>query len=462
MTAGHVAVVDIGKTNVKLVLVDLADLAEIAVVTRANIVRPGPPYPHFDVDATWAFLLEQLGQFHAAYGVSAIVVTTHGAAAALLNADGELAAPIMDYEHDGPDTLTDAYDALRPPFSETGSPRLAMGLNVGAQIHYQFESVPGLRESVQTVVTYPQYWAHRLCGIAATDVTSLGAHSDLWNPYRATFSSAMDRLGLSGKMAAPRTCSDVLGTVLPDVAARTGLPGDTPVHCGIHDSNASLLPHLLGRTPPFSVVSTGTWVIAMAVGGRPVTLDPTRDTLINVNALGDPVPSARFMGGREHDLAAGEPYPEPTEADIRSVLEAGSMLMPAVVPQIGPFAGRSSQWIDHEPAEGTAERGVGVGFYLALVTCECLKLIGHRGPIVLEGPFAHNLPYRAMLAEASGYPVETNYSATGTSIGAALLAASGPGPALPDPKIDEERLSLATSRRIKGYAQRWLDCIDSL
>ena len=71
-----------------------------------------------------------------------------------------------------------------------------------------------------------------------------------------------------------------------------------PVFCGIHDSNASLLPHVLTRPAPFSVVSTGTWVVIMAIGARKVALDEARDTLINVNALGDPVPSARFMGGR--------------------------------------------------------------------------------------------------------------------------------------------------------------------
>jgi hypothetical protein len=37
----------------------------------------------------------------------------------------------------------------------------------------------------------------------------------------------------------------------------------------------------------------------MAVGGWAVKLGPARDTLIDVNAFGDPVPSARFMGGRE-------------------------------------------------------------------------------------------------------------------------------------------------------------------
>ncbi|MEO1362556.1 MAG: carbohydrate kinase, partial [Pseudomonadota bacterium] len=67
MSARHVAVIDIGKTNVKLALVDLRDLSEVAVVTRPNKVLDGPPYPHFDVDGAWAFLLDHLARGHAAH-----------------------------------------------------------------------------------------------------------------------------------------------------------------------------------------------------------------------------------------------------------------------------------------------------------------------------------------------------------------------------------------------------------
>ena len=62
MTSGHVAVIDIGKTNAKLALVRLSDLSEIAVVTRPNIVLPGAPYPHFDVDGHWEFILDGLSR----------------------------------------------------------------------------------------------------------------------------------------------------------------------------------------------------------------------------------------------------------------------------------------------------------------------------------------------------------------------------------------------------------------
>ncbi len=92
------------------------------------------------------------------------------------------------------------------------------------------------------------------------------------------------------------------------------------VYSGIHDSNASLLPHLKNYEPPFSVVSTGTWVIAMSIGGKQPELDPADDTLINVNAFGDPVMSARFMGGREYEMVIAISPVEPSDSEIEEVL----------------------------------------------------------------------------------------------------------------------------------------------
>ena len=422
MTRGHVAVIDIGKTNAKLALVRLSDLAEIAVLTRPNTVLPGPPYPHFDVDGHWQFLLDGLSRFHSEHGVSAISVTTHGAAAALIAADGSLAVPILDYEHPGPNDTESAYDALRPPFYQTGSPRLSMGLNLGAQLHWLFEIDPKLRDRVNHIVTYPQYWGYLLTGALATDVTSLGCHTDLWNPYESKFSSLSDALGVTGKIARPQKPGDMLGPLLPEIAEQTGLPPDTQVFCGIHDSNASLLAHLSTRRAPFSVVSTGTWVVALSVGGKPVALAPDLDTLVNVNAFGDAVPSARFMGGREHDLALGETRVEPDETQIRDVLNKRIMLLPSLIPETGPFPGFQARWLGGEPAKATGQRSAAVGFYLALVTARCLDLIGHDGPVIVEGPFARNLPYLRMLQAVMAAPVYAMSGATGTSQGAALLS----------------------------------------
>jgi sugar (pentulose or hexulose) kinase len=422
-TPRHVAVIDIGKTNAKLALVDTATLAEVAVVTRPNRVLPGPPWPHFDLEGHWEFLLSGLTEFHRAHGIDAISVTTHGASCVLLEAQGNLAAPMLDYEHPGPDALHAEYDRVRPEFTETGSPRLSMGLNVGAQLFWMFATDPGLKGRTATILTYPQYWGFRLTGVTATDASSLGCHTDLWNPHQGRLSALARRLGIADKIAPTLPSAAVLGPILPDIARVTGLPEGTPVHCGIHDSNASLLPHVLTRKTPFSVVSTGTWVISMAMGGAPVTLDPARDTLVNVNALGAPVPSARFMGGREFELLMPGERVAPAKADIASVLAEGIMMLPAVVGESGPFQGHAARWLPGEPANGSGTRMAAVSYYLGLMTAESLRLIGHSGTVVVEGPFARNPDYCEMLAVATGSAVEMAAGQTGTSQGAALLAA---------------------------------------
>ncbi len=428
-----VAVIDIGKTNAKVALVDLARLAETDVRKTPNDVLRDGPYPHYDVERLWAFILDSLRDLGRTAPIQAISITTHGATAALVDHAGDLVLPILDYEHPGPDTLAAAYDRLRPPFDETGTPRLPIGLNLGAQLYWQQQSFPAQWARMRSILMYPQYWGLRLTGRRVSEATSLGCHTDLWSPYRRGLSTLVDRLGWTSLFPPLAAAADRLGPLLPDIARRIGLPVTTPVHVGIHDSNASLLPHLLSRQAPFSVLSTGTWVIALAVGARPQPLDPARDTLINVNALGNPTPSARFMGGRENALL-GEGLPGATPDAIDAVLRHGLMYLPSAQPGSGPFPHATGRWT----RDGTlAERRAAVSFYLALMAATCLDLIGADGPTIIEGPFAANAEFASMLRAATGRDVVTEAAGTGTSIGAALLA--GPadlragGQPVPDP-----------------------------
>ena len=142
-TPEHVLVIDIGKTNAKLALVDTGTLAEIEVLTRPNRVLAGPPYPHADVEGLWAFILDGARRLHARHRVDALVATTHAATAALLDADGGSRAAGARLRARRPGRRSPiVYDAVRPPFEETGSPRLPAGLNLGAQLFWQAQSFP--------------------------------------------------------------------------------------------------------------------------------------------------------------------------------------------------------------------------------------------------------------------------------------------------------------------------------
>ena len=447
---GLIAVIDIGKTNAKVALVDLSTRSEVAVRRRPNTVLTSGPYPHYDIDGLWTFILSSLSELGSTGDISAITVTTHGASAALLDASGNLVAPVLDYEHDGPDSTARRYDAVRPAFEETGSPRLALGLNLGAQLFWQFDTFPDIRRDTRTIVTYPQYWVFRLTGRAVNEVTSLGCHTDLWCPAEARFSSLVEAQGWSALMAPLAKATDQIGTLLPEVAEACGLPSGIPVYGGIHDSNASLFAHIVSRKAPFAVVSTGTWVISMAIGGQDVTLDPARDTLINVNAFTEPVPSARFMGGREFETINQGRAHQFDACDIDEVLRRRAMLLPSVEQRSGPYPGRAHQWTVEEATLSDGERYVALSFYLALMTVTGLEIAGALGEILVEGPFGDNRAYLDMLASASGRPVRA-VAGTGTSIGAAML--TRPRPATPP--APSETPARSGDGRLADYANLW-------
>ncbi len=445
----RIAVLDIGKTNAKVVALDCATGAEIAEHRIANRVLSGPPYPHYDIGALWAFTLRALSELKAE-GFDAVSITTHGASAVLLDAEGKLALPVLDYEHRYPQHVQDAYAQIRPTFADTFSPPLPGGLNLGAQLHYQKTAFPDEFARVRTIMTYPQYWAWRLTGVAANEVTSLGCHTDLWKPSDGNYSALVDSLGIRDRMAPLRSAFDALGPVLPNIADAIGLPQGVPVYCGIHDSNASLLAHLVGRQPPFSVVSTGTWVVNFAVGGDLDHLDAARDTLANVDAYGRAVPSSRFMGGREFELLTAELGLFSAEAALDAlpdVIEHRMMLLPNLAEGSGPFPGAKRTWLQADNAT-PPQRWAAACLYLALMTETCLGLIGAKGPTLVEGPFAGNPIYLKALRSLLDRPVIALPGSTGTSQGAALLAAPH---ALPQTGTEVETLP----QDLSTYRQAW-------
>ena len=451
----HIAVIDIGKTNAKVVVLDAETGAEIAAVKTANSVLKSGSYPHYDIEGLWDFIVSALKGFAATPEFDVISITTHGASAVMLAADGSLAMPVLDYEHGYPQAVQDAYAQLRPDFSETFSPGLSAGLNVGAQIHYLKKTFPADFARVATILTYPQYWAFRLTGVTANEVTSLGCHTDLWNPTTQSYSSLVDTLGIRALMAPVRSAFDALGPVLPPLAAEMGLAKAVLVYCGIHDSNASLLPHLVENEAPFAVVSTGTWVISFGVGGDLDHLDTKRDALANVDAYGRAVPSARFMGGREFEILLADIGPAPADAvesALETVIEKGLMLLPNVVEGSGPFPGRKMRWIGN--ATDSVERLAAVSLYLAMMTEACLDLIGAKGPIFVEGPFAFNRAYLVALAAVTGKNVIALPGSTGTSQGAALLTGIRP------PSATENVPICADLRGLRHYRHAWQKALE--
>jgi len=410
-----IVVIDVGKTVAKAILCG-ADGTVFARRERAND-RPVHSGLHvLDSMGIEKWLVGALRDLAALAPVGAIIPVGHGAAAAILRG-GRLALPPLDYEQPLPPAELRAYRAQRDPFAVTGSPALPDGLNLGAQLHLLEHLHPGLLDGEPVIVPWPQYWAWLLSGVAASEVSSLGCHSDLWNPGAHRPSALAMRRGWARRFAPVRPAGAVLGRILPAWADLTGLDPNVVIHCGAHDSNAALV---AARAFPqmaqgdATLLSTGTWFVGMRAPAQECAndvagLEGGRDCLINVDIGGRPVPSARFMGGREIALLTGEgglAIDAPAEQDailaaLPNVAACGAMALPTLTPGVGPFPQGTGGW--HGPALSGAERAAAVALYAALVADAALDRIGSRAALLVEGRFARSLPFvRALAALRSG------------------------------------------------------------
>jgi sugar (pentulose or hexulose) kinase len=407
-------VLDIGKTNAKLALIDACGRV-LAERRRPNAVLTDGPYAHLDTDVLWDWMLATCRSFATQAHVSAIVPVTHGATAALVDDTG-LVLPVLDYEADLPGV---DYAALRPAYDETLSPRLPAGLNLGRQLAWLQARFPEDFGRARHILMYPQYWAWRLCGAAASEATSLGCHTDLWNPRAQTYSSLVARMGWTALMPPPAPAHAVLATLRPEVAAATGLPADCEVLCGIHDSNASLLRYL--GNGEGTVLSTGTWMIAAAFGAPLDGLREEADMLANTNALGRPVACMRFMGGREFGELAGAAPATCGVDDIERLIARGTLALPCFAATGGPFAGRTGG-IEGPPPLDARERYALATLYCVLMTDYCLDALGASGPLAVEGSFTANPWFGPLLAALRPrQPVSYSDDASGTTCGGWML-----------------------------------------
>jgi sugar (pentulose or hexulose) kinase len=458
-----VAVIDIGMTNKKVAVYD-ASLRMLDSCSRTFEPVMVEGLETHDLGGMEDWFLDRLSAFAAKYPIGAIAVATHGATTVCVGADGLPSAPCVYYTHEPGEAFQSRFYALAgSPESlqaVTGTPRLSALINPAKGVFFLSERFPERFARTEFLLNYPQYWGFRLTGRAGAEGTYIGCHSYLWDWERERYSSVARILGVADKM--PQKVEEswsALGRIRPELAARTGLSADTLVTMGIHDSNASLLPHLAKlEGKDFVLNSTGTWCVLMHPQEK---FGFSSDELgkvvfFNRSAFNKPVKTAIFLGGMEYETwsalvsaarpGAGSPGSaapqEPGPEDYRAVLEAGSeFILPEVVPGSGQFPGSKPRAVEDgiEYPLGGIQAGAGgpaflkdgkraiavLNISLAIQTLVALERTGLApgAQVFTEGGFRKNGDYNAVLAAAlPGNSVYLTDIAEATALGAAMTA----------------------------------------
>jgi len=455
-----IAIMDIGKSNVKLSLVD-AQSGDITFSATAGFTAlEHDLYPQLDTAGIWNWYLDELSNISSTANITHIGVTAHGATAALLGVD-DLALPVVDYEYTGPEEFTEQYDALCDPFEHTFSPKLPGGLNIGRQLYWQREKFPERFAAAQHLVPYAQYWTWRLTGVPVAEVSSIGSHSDLWFPVERTFSRFAVNQGFAGLFPEMRSADDIIGSPTSSFCQKTGIDPTCQVITGIHDSNASIMPHLKTRSDPFTVMSTGTWVIIFAVGAPLENMDASRDCTANVNIYSDPVACGRFMGGREFAEIAGSGATECSIDDLEFLLRNSIVALPEFARAGGPFRDcvGKIEILDPTLKPDTVltptQRFALATLYCALVSDVSLTLCGSLGDIIVEGAFSKNtLLLQCLSVFRTEQTIFSSDDTTGTTTGTAMLIADTIKP----PQLSKlPSLPLPLQGALLSYRRLWTE-----
>ncbi|RUX26693.1 carbohydrate kinase [Mesorhizobium sp. M7A.F.Ca.US.011.01.1.1] len=441
-----VAVLDFGKTNSKLFVFGQDGRIIDERRTQPKWVRQGG-FSVLDEAALHHWALSAVADAVDGHGVEGVMVSGHGCTFALVD-EAALTHPILDYEQEPPAEIAARIDRRIPDFSETFSPRLPLGFNYGRHMLWLQEVDPDAFAASKSILGYPQYWSWRLGGRAVSEVSYLGCHSHLWAPRSQDFSSLVDAQGWRDRMPAFERTGTVIGEHRLGGAAKP-----IAIHNGVHDSNAALHAYRRQELGPVTVVSTGTWVVVLNPDCPLDALDRDRDMLVNVDVGGGPVPTIRFMGGREFATISAGWQGEIAGPVVQRVIDAGIMALPTFAPG-GPMSGHSGRLAGRTP--DAEERAATALLYVALMVDLCLDLIHSNNTVIVDGGLNTGGLLAGLLAQLRpDQAFLQGATLEGSATGAAALAFESVGREFAAEVPEPVRASRFTG--LAGYRGNWRD-----
>ncbi|MER8768670.1 FGGY-family carbohydrate kinase [Mesorhizobium sp. M0142] len=439
-----VAVLDFGKTNSKLFVFGQDGRILDERRTQPSWIRKNG-FSVLDEATLHDWAARAIDDAVDTHGVEGLMVSGHGCTFALVN-DAALTHPILDYEQEPPAEIAAQIDRRIPDFAETFSPRLPLGFNYGRHMLWLKEVDPGAFAAAKSILGYPQYWSWRLGGRPVSEVSYLGCHSHLWAPRKRDFSSLVDAEGWRGQMPAFERAGAVIGEQRFGRAAKP-----VAIHNGVHDSNAALHAYRRQQLGPVTVVSTGTWVVVLNPDCPLDALDGERDMLVNVDVDGGPVPTIRFMGGREFATISAGWQGAIAPSSIQRVIDAGIMALPSFAPG-GPMAHRRGELVGRTP--NADERAAMALLYVALMVDLCLELIHSDNTVIVDGGLNNGGLLAALLAQVRpGQAFLQGATLEGSATGAAALAFESVGREFATEA--PEAVHAASFSGLAGYRNDW-------
>lgn len=405
-------VLDIGKTNVKLTFVDSFNNKTIKFfkTKQKNIYRHGIKILNSNSIFEWA--LKKITYIGRKHNLDKFVCTAHGTSIALISYDDKELLACTDYEYKF-DKLFNNYKKIAPKFSESFSPFLENGLNIGQQIYYLYKRKQKLIKKTKYILNYPQYIVWKLTSSFSSEISYVGCHTHLWDFKRNKLSSFVKKIKLEKKFPQIRKAWDTIGR------KQIG-ESNLKIINGIHDSNASYLYFKNSDIKNFTLVSTGTWYIIFNQKTPLKNLNPSLDMLANIDVFGKPVPTMRFMGGREYDHLMGVFKISNKTRAIKNFSFHDYLIYPSYASGGGFSINKIN--ISFYERLNKGQIYYLICLYISFVINFCLNQMKSSNTIILDGPITKNITIMKILSSLRKKQIVLkNKREIGTTLGATNL-----------------------------------------
>ncbi|MCV9967242.1 FGGY family carbohydrate kinase [Pararhizobium sp. BT-229] len=457
-----IAVLDVGKTNVKLNAVT-ASGAILETLSVPNPVVQDGLWKHHDLQALSDWMFENFAGLCGRHPLSTFVSSGHGSGGVLVGSDPDAgdgtALPMIDYEQALPDDVRIRYTPLSGSFLDRGSAVMHGATHQARQMYWMQQAAPEAFSRARWFLGIPQYWAWRLSGVAVSEATVLGAQSHLWNVAERRWSPIVGSQRWGSILPPFAKAWEVVGPIRPAIADRYRLPSDMEVLAGIHDSSANFYRYQAAGFDDATVVSTGTWIVALS-GKTPIErLDEHRGMTCNSDVDGRPVGGALTMGGREFTHVTGhdDAHLNADATLISRMIGQGTMALPSFGDDDGLFPGSAGEGhiAGPQPIDGAERKALAV-LYMALLTVECLDVLGSRCRVILDGSFLRDPLYAALVAALRPQgDTLSNLDTYGVASGAALLASHGTRSARVAIALEKPPIFHHLPAELAAYVRNW-------
>lgn len=295
------AIFDIGKTNKKFLLFD----ESYSIVQKQQTIleqgkdEDGDSCENLGLLKSWIKDKIRSALENKKIQIRSLNFSTYGASLVHLGESGKVVTPLYNYLKPYPEDLLqqfyETYGGKKRFSLESASPPMGM-LNSGLQLYWLKHEKPLMFREIKHTLHFPQYLSYIFTGKLASELTSIGCHTALWNFKEGNYHKWLDKDN-----------EDVI-KLLPEIQPVSAANEITyqnsrfKAGIGLHDSSAALAPYLYALDEPFMLISTGTWSITF----NPFNTDSLtyrelqKDCLCYLNIYGDKVKSARFFLGNEY------------------------------------------------------------------------------------------------------------------------------------------------------------------